>query len=276
MNNVNADNQAVDLYTKTDLSTTFKRTEQYIKENPDKQTLAYRIASVSIGTIAMTTVAGTCVGGAAGGIIGLVAGAAVPSALTGAKIGCGVGFSVGLILSPITTIVSIKTSQEYINWKTQALVNRIYPIYQEYLKQDEEFRDLICPISHELPVVPVRSPNGHVYEKSEIETWLDSNPNNPCPMRGNPFTKADLIYDEKHVRKIVMRARALMNQHVIQNQDVEAGIKALSNNLVERSASLLAEELSQVAKEALEKDFSPELFSTVAKTIYQKHLIPAA
>jgi len=40
-------------------------------------------------------------------------------------------------------------------------------------------KHLKCPITHELMVDPVTAKDGHTYERTAIERWLDCNPNSP-------------------------------------------------------------------------------------------------
>tara|TARA_Y100000389_G_scaffold166861_1_gene171780 strand:+ start:62 stop:2347 length:2286 start_codon:yes stop_codon:yes gene_type:complete len=50
--------------------------------------------------------------------------------------------------------------------------------------------DFYCPISGELMVDPVSDPEGHTYEKSQIETWLQTN--QTSPMTRSPLLQSDL------------------------------------------------------------------------------------
>ena len=50
--------------------------------------------------------------------------------------------------------------------------------------------DFYCPISGELMVTPMSDPEGHTYEKSEIETWLSQK--QISPMTRSPLMMTDL------------------------------------------------------------------------------------
>ena len=39
---------------------------------------------------------------------------------------------------------------------------------------DDSFSEFLCPITHELPLDPVTATDGHVYERSAIEQWLET------------------------------------------------------------------------------------------------------
>jgi hypothetical protein len=40
---------------------------------------------------------------------------------------------------------------------------------------DESAAEFLCPITQELPIDPVTAEDGHVYERSAIEEWLEQN-----------------------------------------------------------------------------------------------------
>ena len=44
---------------------------------------------------------------------------------------------------------------------------------------DESIAELLCPITHELPVDPVTAEDGKVYERSAIEQWLETKSTSP-------------------------------------------------------------------------------------------------
>ena len=51
--------------------------------------------------------------------------------------------------------------------------------------------DFYCPISGDLMVTPMSDPEGHTYEKSEIETWLSQK--QISPMTRSPLMMTDLV-----------------------------------------------------------------------------------
>ena len=44
---------------------------------------------------------------------------------------------------------------------------------------DESAAEFLCPITQELPIDPVTAEDGHVYERSAIEEWLEQNEKSP-------------------------------------------------------------------------------------------------
>jgi hypothetical protein len=62
--------------------------------------------------------------------------------------------------------------------------------------------NLLCPITHRLPVRPVVASDGHVYERSAIETWLQTKST-------SPLTNAEMdttVMDSKQTRTLIQSA----------------------------------------------------------------------
>jgi hypothetical protein len=57
-----------------------------------------------------------------------------------------------------------------------------------------------CPITTEVFADPVRTPAGHVFERSAIEAWVDSN--STCPITRQPLITGALVRDERLCAKI--------------------------------------------------------------------------
>ncbi len=52
---------------------------------------------------------------------------------------------------------------------------------------------MTCPITQELMRDPVKTPSGHLFERSAIERWIDRNGTNP--MTRDQLRKEDLRSD---------------------------------------------------------------------------------
>jgi len=192
-------------------------------------------------------VAGAAFGGAAGGV------AAIPS---GAKLGAKVGMAVGGIIQPIRYVVSIERSNIFRKWLADAVLKDAFSEFQQFCDEDEEISDLLCMISSEFPVDPVRAPDGKVYEREAITKWLATNPNNPSPIRaGGNFTAADLVPAPDHLRNIMERMSDIYRKRICQmsaddirregfEQFREAFIKDYSAGRGEEFRQLLAQHLT--------------------------------
>lgn len=78
---------------------------------------------------------------------------------------------------------------------------------------NESIEELICPITHELPVEPVLAEDGKVYERSAIETWLQKNQRSPSTNEaiGNRLTPATQI---KNIIEFMVKSEALPDDKV--------------------------------------------------------------
>lgn len=79
----------------------------------------------------------------------------------------------------------------------------------EYLESISAPRDLICPITQELFVVPVIASDGHTYEKSAIRTWFESQKNSTGSIR-SPVTNDYIDTDATGMTLIENKAVAGM------------------------------------------------------------------
>lgn len=274
-----ADKKNIRIYVGINTANGLQRGMKYIEECTfeERKEITLRILSVSIPTIVGSTAIGAALGAVAGGILGglkSMGTLSAPGAVVGAKAGAVAGFGVGIVLAPYVTTIAIRNSEHYINWKTRALKEKIYPLFQEFLKETDSFKDLICPLSCDLPVIPVRSPYGHVFEKSWIESWLDMNPSHACPLTRQHFTKSDLVYAQDHVKKIVDRAHAIMREkEKIANPEFVVGLEAFVASAENTSLAVLSAETGKLAEEARDKKLTAEQYGELCKNAFQRSLL---
>jgi hypothetical protein len=89
-------------------------------------------------------------------------------------LGAGVGASVGALAGTGKTVLEVDhNSQEYISWRGEAMRTNVYPLFRQFLIQTDELREFADErFTEDLISIPVRTPNGKVYEKAKIEEWL--------------------------------------------------------------------------------------------------------
>jgi hypothetical protein len=115
-------------------------------------------------------------------------------------------------------------------------------LLDRYVDVHGEDDSIICRINFGIPTIPVRSPNGHVYEKEMIEAHLDLRwaaieeeernlresgydedritariaelRTTVCPMRGEPFRKQDLRYAFDFVDQARRNLRAIKDNEL--------------------------------------------------------------
>lgn len=266
----------IDIYSSTSAKNQIKRAIKYFQDcNPTERTdIILKITSVSVTTVFVCASGGMAIGA----VSGAIAGSSMPvlgssgGAVAGAQIGAIAGATFGIIIGTSVAVIKLSESNHYIQWKTRALKENVYPIFQEFLKNDEAFEDLICPLTYELPMVPVMSPNGHTYEKHAIEKWIDLHPDRSCPFKGKNFTKQDLVYNQKHVRKIVKKAKELLaNQEMNQRPVIVEGLNAAHQTLKENNYEALRADSERVLKESYDHNVPSKVYSKLSSRIYNNY-----
>jgi len=210
---------------------------QSVKYNVDKI-----LAAVGIG-IGVGTLVGAPVGALGGTFVcpgvGTTAGAAIGGA-SGAAIGlaAGTGFCVHRKYYYDSEIVRFHVEPTYTYTQFQNAMNKesheilasFVNRYEELLYRDtqREIRNHCCPITCEIPVNPVFAPYDHArlvpMEKEAIEAHIDNKAleinrarasgarpsyiqsllDGVDPLKRGYYTKNQLIYDQAHVRKMLM------------------------------------------------------------------------
>lgn len=216
---------------------------------------------------------------AVGGMIGGPTGAFVAT-LIGVVFGPLIGGAAGLIAGSISTTISIKADNSYRQWVELAKHESRYQAYKDYITayfpNNQEF---FCCISGDFPQIPVRSPNGHIYDQESIHAWLDQqeahiaqgerrmrfNGVDPvlianqriymqqtaiCPFSGPYFTKNDLIYDRQFA--LLLRQKLTDYLATCQQQNPHAAmamellitsLKRTENMIVSRKVAILTQRM---------------------------------
>lgn len=152
----------------------------------------------------------------------------------GALLGAKIGYKIALSNFVKNHSIEISKLSEFGEWK-KGLDKERYDLFLNCLKNhidmDETFENFFCPVTLDVPEIPVRCPNGRVYEKKAIEDHLDQRwtaiqrlRDSKCspdrinaaletvsPLRGRPFKKEDLKYAVEFSREAVRLLERVRN-----------------------------------------------------------------
>ncbi len=182
-----------------------------------------------------------------GSLAGVVGGAMLTNSVDGALFGGAVGLCSGLMLSAGVNYVKYK---EFFNWLK---ANREKEVFKEFEKLHEDPPDLnefIDPISMSLVLDPVRSPHGHVYDRSTLSTlsMLSADGTIQDPYRNASFTMAD----------------------VVDAQDVFAKMKSVFKVLISKEINTVSNEVKE-GLEQLVADLEMQIAEYIGNTIKDLH-----
>lgn len=171
--------------------------ENYQYNSPQRAEVSARVADAVYRAKLAGAVTGTAVGALGGGTAAWKTTKSVPmTALGGAAGGLtgGVsGYYAGKKISHRMIVSDITNSPEYHKWKNEKYETIIFPALSRYVEpsQYENFQ-LICPITLDFMLEPVRAKDNHIYEKSAIlahlAAWQERR-----EFVGRPFLPADWV-----------------------------------------------------------------------------------
>lgn len=128
-----------------------------------------------VPNIAKGVTASVVVGAPAFGFFGLVIGG-IPGLIGGLKLGAALGVAGGLADGALVGIREVKikfmSSNSYKEWTSEARKTDVYPIYQKIIQNDPRFEEYICHFTSDLICIPVRAPDGMIYEQANIVEWI--------------------------------------------------------------------------------------------------------
>lgn len=275
--------RVVALYTSNSPSNSLKRGIEFARAYPS-------IASNAAREVARTALFGSAAASVYGGVIvgavwvgGKILQVNAPVRIAGLVTVAVMGFVAGAVLGTQYEIITIQRSDVYLKWKMKAFEDKVLPAFQEFLKNDSKLADLRCPLSLDIPVVPVRAPDGTVYEKEYIEHWLDVKPfryqqvqgwfDNSSPIRGKPFTKADLVYDAEFHTGVANRLKELLSQKL--DEKIKGGLESLHSNILENKAQIFSAKLAEVSKRFALKQVTEKAFDETVQKLTKEYTAPA-
>lgn len=202
---------------------------------------------VNIGKI---SIIGAAAAAATGALIGAGVGTVLKPGLgsaAGAYTGAVIGGAIGLTVTPLAITIRMGYVGRYVTWKNRAIQDRVYYLFGREVLETDLFKGLICPITGELPVVPVIAPCKHVFEKGAIEEWLKTKPHQAaaCPSRCHKnFKIKHLVYHQERLNEIAIAGKQKIRELIEQREKYlksEEESKKLSEGLSEEELKKLSE-----------------------------------
>jgi len=96
-----------------------------------------------------------------------------PSTLRITAYGAAIGGGIGSLVGATYNVSEMERSREYTTWRDQAIRDKIFPLFQQFLEKSDVIENFLCPITQDLISIPVRDPKGRVYERDAIFAWID-------------------------------------------------------------------------------------------------------
>jgi hypothetical protein len=121
----------------------------------------------------------------------------------------------------------------YKNWKTQAIKQDIFKKFSKFIEDDEYLKDKVCIISGGLIANPSQTKCNHVFETSDLKTWLNKDGRNgigPCPLCNREIKISELQESDMYLLGIcqrILKLRFIINDELIL-KGMNAYIKAQS------------------------------------------------
>jgi len=243
-------------------------TIEVLKHDKLKNAKIMTICTVVLGGIGSIGWVAGPVGGAPGTTLGVLGGMALGGVLLKNRINKKIR-------------VQISISDHFAQWRADAIINKVYPIFNNFINGREEFQDFICPILQDICSIPVLAPDGQTYDKDSIEAYITSlgaDDDDPIqsPYRNGTFCKNDLVINTQYCKDIIEKAKEVYQEVIIAGDDsVKAhGLDAVKKNTKEIMHSLMTQVEYQVWAE-LKPDVESGKINTaqrdaiVARTVAQ-------
>lgn len=136
--------------------------------------------------------------------------------LIGGTIGVSLGTAIGGTASSVLTTIRIQNSDHYMDWKQQLIDVKVYNTFKDYLSKDLILQSCLCPISLDIMMVPVKAPDGLVYEQEEILSWIKNKREDSAASiyREIDFGENDLLFDKEVFMKTAKRISYLLKTDI--------------------------------------------------------------
>lgn len=209
-------------------------------KNKEKREIIVKLANHCLLSAFLCGAGGGLIGGTLGSVGGFLCAnvpGMAPGGWVGVKLGGAVGFIGGLFKSGYEFKIEFLASPEYNNWIKTMNEENLAPIFLKIFQNDDRFENFTCPLTHDLISVPVKAPDGKIYEQANIVEWLtkkyaeiqrakdrgDSKEKisqiseTISPIRGIPYTIADLKYEKEYFSRLA----PIIKQKLSELEDTE-------------------------------------------------------
>ncbi|SRR5258705_584023 len=264
-----------------------QRIRIYKNDNPTQSKLVKKTTTIEVlkhDKIKNAKIMTICIGVCGGiGSIGWVAGPV--GGIPGTTLGIIGGVALGGVLlkkrinKKIRLQISI--SDHFSQWRADAIINKVYPIFKNFINSRKEFEDFICPISQDICAIPMLAPDGKTYDKDTIDQYFTAlgvkdNEHIDSPYRNGTFCKNDLVINTQYCKEIIEKAEKVYKEIIrLGKDDVKThGLDAVKKNTKEIMDSILTQVEYQVWAE-LKQDLENGNITTaqrdkiVARTVAQ-------
>jgi len=151
----------------------FIRGYNYFAYAPDAKINVLKISAVPV-----------TIGSVSGAGIGALAGAGIGFACTGTPMGAGVGAIIGAcsgsalggISSTPYIVYKVSESPHYMRWQQLIKCVEVDKAFEKYIFDDPYLQEFKCPISKNTPNIPMKAPDGLIYDEEYIIQWINTNP----------------------------------------------------------------------------------------------------
>jgi hypothetical protein len=208
--------------------------------------------------VTLRIVAGSMTGGAVGALVGTAVGA-VPAILCPSPFSAEIvyfgqcaGGVVGAFLGGAHEYTVIEYPQVFAQWKQEAAVTKVYPLFEKYLGDD--VADFLCPYTTSLIANPVVDEHGCVFERSEItkdfnEKMAAGKPTR-CPKTMKTITQANVVPDLEYHERLLNHCKPLFDK-ATNDPNVVAGALALEQQVQEVQSEVLFTKVKGLVSQAV-------------------------
>lgn len=243
------------------------RKVEFLKKDPSACTEAALL--IGGGTLS-GAVGGAVVGGILGGVCGSPGGP--PGVVLGVAIGAPIGGIIGGIIGGGVAAAYLRP--RYLEWCRTETGREFAGQLAIFLSEDKALEHLICPIT-QLPVIEgVRTPQGQLYEKSEIEAWLEVNESDP--LTREPLTKNQLVLDEDASLESIKIFVAFLIDKREETREAAPSLMPGYNKLIAdirtSAMSIYNKKLAVLQKQYREERITYEDFTEQSRKLVEKYL----